>query len=78
MAKEPWLGDDEQKAWRSYLLMWKLLELHVARHLQREYGLSASDFEILVNLSEAPTPGGCGRSSWGRRPSGRRAGCRTT
>lgn len=55
MAKEPWLGDDEQKAWRSYLLMWKLLESHVARHLHREYGLSASDFEILVNLSEAPT-----------------------
>jgi DNA-binding MarR family transcriptional regulator len=25
------------------------------RHLQREFGLSGSDFEILVNLSESPT-----------------------
>ncbi len=35
--------------------MWKSLEAHLARHLHREFGLSASDFEILVNLSEAPT-----------------------
>ena len=55
MAKEPWLDDDEQKAWRSYLLMRKTLETHMARHLQREFGLSGSDFEILVNLSEAET-----------------------
>jgi DNA-binding MarR family transcriptional regulator len=51
----PWLDDDEQKAWRSYLLMHKTLETHMERHLQREFGLSKSDFEILVNLSEAET-----------------------
>ncbi|MDX6280456.1 MAG: hypothetical protein QOH03_1527, partial [Kribbellaceae bacterium] len=55
MANEPWLDDDEQKAWRSYLLMRRTLETHLARHLQREFGLSESDFEILVNLSESET-----------------------
>ena len=55
MANEPWLDDDEQKAWRSYLLMRRTLETHLTRHLQREYGLSESDFEILVNLSESET-----------------------
>ena len=55
MGKEPWLDDDEQKAWRSYLLMNRTLETHLERHLQREFGLSESDFEILVNLSESET-----------------------
>ncbi|NIK61962.1 DNA-binding MarR family transcriptional regulator [Kribbella shirazensis] len=53
MSKGPWLDDDEQKAWRSYLLMKRTLETHLERHLQREFGLSGSDFEILVNLSES-------------------------
>ena len=55
VADEPWLDDDEQKSWRSYLLMRRTLESHLERHLQREFGLSASDFEILVNLSESET-----------------------
>jgi DNA-binding MarR family transcriptional regulator len=55
VANEPWLDEDEQKAWRSYLLMHKTLQTHMARHLQREFGLSESDFEILVNLSESET-----------------------
>lgn len=49
----PWLDDGEQKAWRSYLLMQRTLETHLERHLQRDFGLSKSDFEILVNLSES-------------------------
>ncbi|WP_350278339.1 MarR family transcriptional regulator [Kribbella sp. HUAS MG21] len=53
VSKGPWLDDDEQKAWRSYLLMKRTLETHLERHLQREFGLSGSDFEILVNLSES-------------------------
>jgi DNA-binding MarR family transcriptional regulator len=47
------LDDDEQKVWRSYLLMQRTLETHLERHLQRDFGLSKSDFEILVNLSES-------------------------
>jgi DNA-binding MarR family transcriptional regulator len=53
VSEEPWLDEDEQKAWRSYLLMQRTLETHLERHLQREFGLSKSDFEILVNLSES-------------------------
>ena len=53
VSKEPWLDDDEQKAWRSYLLMHRTLKAHLERHLQRDFGLSGSDFEILVNLSES-------------------------
>ena len=55
MADEPWLTDEEQKAWRSYVLMRRTLESHLARQMQRECGLSPSDFEILVNLSESQT-----------------------
>lgn len=52
---QTWLSDDEQKAWRSYVLMRRTLDTHLARHLQRECELSPSDFEILVNLSESGT-----------------------
>jgi DNA-binding MarR family transcriptional regulator len=48
------LNDDEQAAWRSFVEMHHLLDRHLTRCLQREFGLSDSDFEILVNLSEAP------------------------
>jgi DNA-binding MarR family transcriptional regulator len=50
----PQLTADEQAAWRSFVEMRHLLERHLVRHLQREHGLSDSDFEVLVNLSEAP------------------------
>ncbi|OBI96690.1 MarR family winged helix-turn-helix transcriptional regulator [Mycobacterium asiaticum] len=54
MAERWHLNKDEQIAWRSFVEMHHLLERHLARCLQREFGLSDSDFEILVNLSEAP------------------------
>jgi DNA-binding MarR family transcriptional regulator len=50
----PRLTDDEQAAWRSFVEMRHLLERHLVRHLQSEFGLSDSDFEVLVNLSDAP------------------------
>jgi DNA-binding MarR family transcriptional regulator len=40
--------DSTTPSWRH------LLERHLVQHLQREFGLSDSDFEVLVNLSEAP------------------------
>ncbi|BBZ62294.1 transcriptional regulator [Mycolicibacterium monacense] len=52
-AGRPWLTDDEQRAWRAYLAMQQALGRHLHQHLQREFELSDSDFEILVNLSEA-------------------------
>jgi DNA-binding MarR family transcriptional regulator len=55
MAEMAGLTEDELRAWRSFTDMRHLLERHLAAHLQREFGLSESDFEILVNLSEAPS-----------------------
>ncbi|TPG34684.1 MarR family winged helix-turn-helix transcriptional regulator [Mycolicibacterium hodleri] len=54
MSDRAVLDDDEQAAWRSFVEMRHLLDRHLVRHLQRESGLSDSDFEILVNLSESP------------------------
>lgn len=54
MSDERRLSADEQRAWRSYLAMRRRLDRHLERHLQHEFGLSAPDFEILVNLSESP------------------------
>lgn len=52
---ERWhLNRDELAAWRSFVDMHHLLHRHLGRCLQRDFGLSDSDFEILVNLSEAP------------------------
>ena len=48
------LTGEELAAWRSFVDMRHLLERHLAAHLQREFGLSATDFEVLVTLSEAP------------------------
>lgn len=47
------LEGDASSGWRSFIEMHHLLERHLVRHLQREFGLSDSDFEVLVNLSEA-------------------------
>lgn len=55
MADEPCLSTEEQRAWRSFVAMRQQLDRHLERHLQRDFGLSASDFEILVNLSESPS-----------------------
>jgi DNA-binding MarR family transcriptional regulator len=55
VSDDPWLNETEQRVWRSYLAMQRQLHTHLYRHLQREFGLSGSDYEILVNLSESPT-----------------------
>lgn len=48
-----WLSDDEQRAWRSYLAANRLLAVELEKGLQ-QHGLSSSDYEVLVHLSEAP------------------------
>ena len=53
MTETQGLDGDELAAWRSFVEMRHLLERHLVWHLQREFGLSDSDFEVLVNLSEA-------------------------
>lgn len=49
-----WLSPDEQRAWRTYLRMSTLLPSYLGRELQRESGLSLPEYEVLVQLSEAP------------------------
>jgi DNA-binding MarR family transcriptional regulator len=48
-----WLSDDEQQTWRAALNVHKLLLRQLDRDLHDD-GLSTSDYEILVDLSEAP------------------------
>jgi DNA-binding MarR family transcriptional regulator len=49
-----WLSADEQGTWRTYLRMSTLLPARLGRQLQRESGLSLPEYEVLVQLSEAP------------------------
>ncbi|MDQ6525573.1 MarR family winged helix-turn-helix transcriptional regulator [Nocardioides sp. LHD-245] len=48
-----WLDQDQQRAWRSFLLGTTLLLDRIDEDLRREHGLSAVEYEILVRLSEA-------------------------
>jgi len=53
-APEPrWLTGAEQRAWRAYLAANRLLMVELERGHQ-QHGLSGSDYEVLVRLSEAP------------------------
>jgi DNA-binding MarR family transcriptional regulator len=53
MADVRWLDEDEQRAWRSYVMGARLLDLAVQRDLAC-HGFSHDEYEILVNLSEQP------------------------
>ena len=48
-----WLNPQEQRVWRLHLEVSKLLAYQLERDLQ-PHGLTLNDYEILVNLSEAP------------------------
>ncbi len=54
MSEPRWLNDEEQATWRAYLRATHLLRVQLERELQADSGLSHSDYEILVQLSEAP------------------------
>jgi DNA-binding MarR family transcriptional regulator len=49
-----WLDDDEQSVWRSFLAAQMLLLDQLNHDLQTEHGLSLQDYDVLVQLSEAP------------------------
>jgi DNA-binding MarR family transcriptional regulator len=49
-----WLTADEQRAWRAYLRASMLLKARLNRQLQADSGLSLPEYEVLVQLSEAP------------------------
>jgi len=48
-----WLTEEEQRAWRAYIQLAQLLIRQLDRDLH-PFGLSMHDYEILVELSEAP------------------------
>lgn len=50
----PWLSLDQQAAWRSYLTGVARLADVLNRQLERDAGLSLSEYEVLVRLSESP------------------------
>src|ERR1700735_1586914 len=49
-----WLTADEQRAWRAYMRATTALTARLNRQLQAESGLSLPEYEVLVQLSEAP------------------------
>ncbi len=50
----PSLSDDEQRAWRTYSQLSSLLSAALNRQLQQDCGLTLPEYEVLVQLSEAP------------------------
>jgi DNA-binding MarR family transcriptional regulator len=53
MSDPRWLDETEQTAWRGHLRVTWLLAAAVARDLARDSGLSAADYQVLVELSES-------------------------
>jgi DNA-binding MarR family transcriptional regulator len=54
MSENQWLNEREQCAWRGLVTLHTDLFQYLERQLRQQSGLSASDYEVLVNLSEAP------------------------
>ena len=49
-----WLSEQEQSAWRAHLRLHRELSARLNRQLQSDSQLSLPDYEVLVQLSEAP------------------------
>jgi DNA-binding MarR family transcriptional regulator len=54
VSETQWLDDDEQRAWRAYLRMQARLTAELNRQLQANSNLSLADYEVLVQLTDAP------------------------
>lgn len=48
----PWLSEDQQLLWRRWLRLNSLLPVVLHRELQADAGISLSDFEVLVALTD--------------------------
>ncbi|WP_436699120.1 MarR family winged helix-turn-helix transcriptional regulator [Nocardioides sp. BYT-33-1] len=51
-----WLDDEEQRAWRAWIDLNAQLTARLNRELQAASGLSISDYEILVALTDPDVP----------------------
>jgi DNA-binding MarR family transcriptional regulator len=49
-----WLSEQEQELWRGWIAASMLLPNRLSRDLQERHGLTGTDYQILVELSEAP------------------------
>ena len=49
-----WLSDEEQALWRGWLAASMLLPERLNRDLQEQHGLTGTDYQVLVELSESP------------------------
>lgn len=49
-----WLTAEEQHLWRGWLKLHAQLDATLQRDMQEDAGLSSSDFEVLVNLTDTP------------------------
>lgn len=54
MSDTKWLSQDEQRAWRGFLLASRLIMDQLGRELSASHDLSLTDYGILVRLSEEP------------------------
>ncbi|MDI1465295.1 MarR family transcriptional regulator [Catellatospora sp. KI3] len=54
MDEVRWLDSDEQDTWRAYIEGTRLLIQALDRQLETDSGVSFTDYELLVHLSEAP------------------------
>ena len=52
----PWLDEEEHRAWRAWLDLNAKMAARINRELQADSGLSLSDYEILVALTDADVP----------------------
>lgn len=53
-SKPRWLSRQQQAEWRAYIVGTTLLVDTLDRELRQNHGLSMSEYEILVRLSECP------------------------
>lgn len=49
-----WLSQEEQRLWRGWIAASMLLPDRLTRDLQEQHGLTGTDYQILVELSEDP------------------------
>lgn len=54
MPESIWLSVTDQRTWRRWLRLNALLPVVLHRELQTDAGLSLPDFEVLVQLTDAP------------------------
>ncbi|MGC4852089.1 MarR family winged helix-turn-helix transcriptional regulator [Micromonospora sp. DT4] len=54
MEATRWLDERQDRAWRGYRRMRRLLDLELARELSQDAGLSEPDYDVLSDLSETP------------------------